>query len=131
MNNNNNRKDFGDYADFCFKTFGDRVKQWVTMAEPNSISIGGYAIGVYPPGRCSSSLGSNCAAGDSATEPYIVSHNLLLSHATAVKLYKEKYQGHQKGEIGITIVTQWFIPKTESPADQEAASRMLDFLFGW
>ncbi|KAL9420923.1 hypothetical protein AB3S75_038485 [Citrus x aurantiifolia] len=124
-------KDFGDYADFCFKTFGDRVKQWATMAEPNSISIGGYAIGVYAPGRCSSSLGSNCAAGDSATEPYIVSHNLLLSHATAVKLYKEKYQGHQKGEIGITIVTQWFIPKTESPADQEAASRMLDFLFGW
>lgn len=127
MNINNIRNDFGDYADFCFKTFGDRVKQWVsTMAEPNSISIG-----VYAPGRCSNSWGNNCAAGDSATEPYIVSHNLLLSHATAVKLYKEKYQGHQKGEVGITIVTQWFMPKTESPADQEAVSRMLDFLFGW
>ncbi|XP_063943227.1 beta-glucosidase 44 isoform X1 [Daucus carota subsp. sativus] len=24
-------KDFADYEDFCFKTFGDRVKNWMTF----------------------------------------------------------------------------------------------------
>ncbi|KAK1551795.1 hypothetical protein Q3G72_004941 [Acer saccharum] len=124
-------KDFQDYSDFCFKTFGDRVKHWVTMNEPYSYSNNGYNGGTFAPGRCSSYMG-NCTAGDSSTEPYIVAHNLLLSHAVAVKIYKTKYQAYQKGQIGITIVTNWFIPKSaNSVADQKAVYRMLDFLFGW
>ena len=86
-----NRKDYLDYADFCFKTFGDRVKLWVTMNEPNGLSINGYNGGGFAPGRCSKYIG-NCTAGNSATEPYIVAHNSLLAHGTAVKLYKHKYQ---------------------------------------
>ncbi|KAK7817043.1 furostanol glycoside 26-o-beta-glucosidase [Quercus suber] len=38
---------------------------------------------------------------------------------------------HQKGEIGITIVTHWFIPKDQSSSSKKAASRALDFMFGW
>lgn len=86
-----NRNDYLDYADFCFKTFGDRVKFWVTINEPNSLCINGYDIGIMAPGRCSSYAG-NCTAGNSATEPYIAAHHMLLAHATAVKLYREKYQ---------------------------------------
>ncbi|KAJ6777925.1 GLYCOSYL HYDROLASE [Salix koriyanagi] len=38
----------------------------------------------------------------------------------------------QKGKIGITIVTNWFIPKSpKSKEDIKAAYRELDFLFGW
>ncbi|KAK0574882.1 hypothetical protein LWI29_030441 [Acer saccharum] len=84
-------KDFQDYSDFCFKTFGDRVKHWATMNEPYSYSNNGYNGGTFAPGRCSSYMG-NCTSGDSSTEPYIVAHNLLLSHAVAVKIYKTKYQ---------------------------------------
>jgi beta-glucosidase len=41
-------------------------------------------------------------------------------------------QASQKGKIGITIVTNWFIPKSpKSEEDIKAAYRELDFLFGW
>ncbi|CAJ1958384.1 unnamed protein product [Sphenostylis stenocarpa] len=122
--------DFHNYADFCFKTFGDRVKHWVTLNEPFSFAQAGYGAGYFAPGRCSKYAGS-CTVGDSATEPYIVGHNLLLAHATAATLYKRKYQAHQKGKIGITIVTHFFKPKTNSDADRKAATRALEFFFGW
>ena len=85
------RKDFADYADFCFKTFGDRVKNWMTFNEPRVVAALGYDNGLFAPGRCSKAFG-NCTAGDSATEPYIVAHHLILSHAAAVQRYREKYQ---------------------------------------
>ena len=85
------RDDYRDYVDFCFKQFGDRVKHWITLNEPYVFNYYGYSTGTYAPGRCSN-YSSTCASGNSATEPYIVAHNLLLSHAAGVKLYKEKYQ---------------------------------------
>ncbi|KAF7824500.1 vicianin hydrolase-like [Senna tora] len=123
-------EDFREYSDFCFKTFGDRVKNWVTLNEPLSFSSNGYNGGTFAPGRCSNYVG-NCTAGNSATEPYIVGHHLILSHAAAVRLYKKKYQRHQKGQIGITLVTHWIEPKSDTVADRKAASRALDFWFGW
>lgn len=85
------RKDFYNFVDFCFKEFGDRVKHWVTINEANLMSIYGYAYGQNAPGRCSDYIG-NCTQGNSATEPYIVVHHLILCHAAAVKLYRQKYQ---------------------------------------
>ncbi|XP_050832955.1 lactase/phlorizin hydrolase-like [Serinus canaria] len=41
---------FVSYADFCFSTFGDRVKLWVTFHEPWVISYAGYGTGEHPPG---------------------------------------------------------------------------------
>ncbi|PNX74462.1 beta-glucosidase 24-like protein, partial [Trifolium pratense] len=85
-------KDFEDYAEFCFKEFGDRVKSWVTLNEPWSYSQHGYADGQMAPGRCSNWLNPNCTGGNSAIEPYIVTHNQLLAHAKVVHVYKTKYQ---------------------------------------
>lgn len=86
------RKHFKDYSELCFKEFGDRVKHWITLNEPLALSVAGYATGDLAPGRCSEWLKRNCTGGDSGVEPYLVTHNQLLAHATAVKLYKEKYQ---------------------------------------
>ncbi|XP_022960187.1 vicianin hydrolase-like [Cucurbita moschata] len=122
--------DFRNYADLCFKLFGDRVKYWTTLNEPYSFSAFGYNSGTFAPGRCSNYVG-NCTAGNSGTEPYIVAHNLLLSHAAAVKVYRTKYQAKQKGKIGITLVTHWFRPKRNTPASRAAANRALDFFLGW
>ncbi|XP_050224064.1 beta-glucosidase 12-like [Mercurialis annua] len=123
--------DFRDYAEICFKKFGDRVKHWITLNEPSSYSNGGYAMGYLAPGRCSSWLQLNCTGGDSATEPYIVTHNQLLAHAAAVKLYRANYKAKQKGIIGITLVSHWFIPYSNAKHHQNAAKRAIDFMFGW
>lgn len=87
------REDFREYADVCFREFGDRVKYWSTLNEPNIVSLGGYDQGIIPPERCSYPFGlRNCTAGNSSVEPYIATHNQLLAHAEAARVYKEKYQ---------------------------------------
>ncbi|XP_078170628.1 beta-glucosidase 1-like isoform X2 [Carex rostrata] len=120
------RKDFADYAEFCFKTFGDRVKNWMTFNEPRVVAALGYDDGQFAPGRC-----TNCSAGNSATEPYIVAHNLILSHAAAVERYRNKYQAIQKGRIGILLDFVWYEPLTDSKGDNDAAQRARDFHVGW
>ena len=85
------REDYADFADFCFKMFGDRVKNWFTFNEPKVVASLGYDNGYFAPLRCSKPYG-NCTAGNSGTEPYIVAHNLILCHASAVQRYREKYQ---------------------------------------
>ncbi|XP_068309985.1 beta-glucosidase 12-like [Pyrus communis] len=122
---------FRNYVELCYKEFGDRVKHWITINEPWSYSYGGYTRGFLAPGRCSAWQQLNCTGGNSATEPYLVAHNLLLAHAAAVKLYKNKYQISQEGTIGITLVSNWFIPISEANQHKNAALRFLDFMFGW
>jgi len=123
-------EDFGIFSEECFRAFGDRVKYWVTVNEPLISSYFGYDVGFYAPGRCSSGFG-NCTAGNSATEPYIVAHNMLLAHSTAVKIYRNKYQGKQKGSIGIALALDWTVPFSKSLLDQRAAQRAIDFRIGW
>ncbi|KAL3818538.1 hypothetical protein ACJIZ3_004443 [Penstemon smallii] len=123
--------DFEEFADLLFREFGDRVKKWLTVNEPWCLSNLGYAAGIFAPGRCSEWVGRNCVGGDSATEPYIVTHNQLLAHATVVKLYRTKYQESQKGEIGMAVNTFWFLPYYNTDEHLKAADRALDFMFGW
>jgi beta-glucosidase len=124
-------EDYTAYAEVCFKNFGDRVKHWVTVNEPNIEPIGGYDAGVQPPRRCSYPFGTNCTGGDSSTEPYIVAHHLLLAHASAVSIYRQKYQAIQGGQIGITLLGWWYEPYTDAVADAAAAIRMNEFHIGW
>ncbi|KAK1564341.1 hypothetical protein Q3G72_001094 [Acer saccharum] len=121
--------DFKDYVEILFRTFGDRVKNWITINEPQNYAKFGYDIGMAPQVRCSDR--KICTAGNSATEPYIVTHNLLLAHATAFRLYREKFEAKQRGQIGLSFVAQYFEPYSESLDDIAAARRAMDFEFGW
>nr|AUR53397.1 beta-glucosidase 1 [Abies balsamea] len=123
-------EDIGTFAEECFRAFGDRVKYWTTINEPLTFTLYGYDLGIHAPGRCSPGFG-NCTAGNSATEPYIVTHNMLLAHSAAVKTYRTKYQGKQKGSIGISLVVNWMVPYSNSLLDQEATQRAIDFRIGW
>ncbi|CAI0385356.1 unnamed protein product, partial [Linum tenue] len=117
--------DFKDFADLLFEEYGSKVSKWITLNEPWTYTIKGYEEGMFAPGRCSVWVDRACRAGNSAVEPYIVTHNLLLAHAAAVQLYRQKYQ------IGMTLCTFWFEPYSDKIEDIDAAQRSMDFMYGW
>ena len=115
----------------CFSNFGDRVKYWSTINEPNVETIGGYDQGILPPRRCSSPFSFGCEEGNSTMEPYVAAHHRLLVHACTVSLYRDKYQAEQGGRIGLTLLGWWYDPRTQTPNDVAVAARMDDFHIGW
>lgn len=78
-------------AETCFISFGDRVKRWMTINEPNMFAEMAYMRGMFPPARCSPPFG-HCTAGNSDIEPLLAMHGMLLAHAKAAKLYREKFK---------------------------------------
>ncbi len=109
---------FAVYARICFRSFGDRVKHWITLNEPWCSSVLGYGLGLHAPGRVS------------ADEPYVAAHHLILAHARAVHVYRQEFAG-QGGVIGITNNCDFRFPLTDSDADRAAAQRSLEFFLGW
>ncbi|XP_031264389.1 beta-glucosidase 11-like [Pistacia vera] len=124
-------KDFTAYAEVCFREFGNRISYWTTVNEPNVFVLGGYDQGYVPPQRCSFPFGFNCSRGNSTSEPYMALHHILLAHASATRLYRNKYQGKQHGYIGISIYAFGVVPLTNSTEDVIATQRASDFLIGW
>ncbi|BFZ09250.1 hypothetical protein BsWGS_12289 [Bradybaena similaris] len=110
---------FREYADLCFRTFGDRVKIWTTIDDPVTLVYKGYETGEHAPGLEKPEL------------VYLVGHNLIRAHAEAYRLYTDIYRASQNGQVGIALHSDWFIPKTKSPSDVTAAARALSFHLGW
>jgi beta-glucosidase len=76
----------------CFRMFDDRVSHWTTVNEANVFMLEGYDTRLLQPQHCSSPFGFNYTRGNSSIEPYLAAHHILLAHASATVLYKEKYQ---------------------------------------
>ncbi|MCJ1380629.1 hypothetical protein MMC17_003737 [Xylographa soralifera] len=122
--------DYTNYARIVFKAMGSKVKHWITFNEPWCSSILGYSTGLFAPGHTSDR--SKSKVGDSSWEPWIVGHNLLLAHGSAVKLYREEFKSKDGGEIGITLNGDWVYPwDAEDPKDVEACERKLEFSISW
>jgi beta-glucosidase len=122
--------DFNRYARVCFERFGDRVKHWITYNEPGVYTLAGYAAGVHAPGR--SSFRDINEEGDSSTEPFIVGHTEILSHAYVAEIYRRDFKPTQKGCIMITLHGNWSEPWDKSnPLDVEAAERAREFEIAW
>ncbi len=56
---------------------------------------------------------------------WMCGHNLLLSHATAVKTYRDGYQKKQGGKIGMALWSEWSEPLTDSFEDKRAAQNKM------
>ena len=93
--------DYTRYARVMFTAMGSKVKHWITVNEPWCSSILGYNTGVFAPGHTSDRKKS--PVGDSSREPWLVGHNLLVAHGSAVNVYREEFKAKDGGEIGITL----------------------------
>lgn len=110
-------KIFGDYAELCFKSFGDRVKFWITHNEPWCYAYLGHEVAAHAPGE------------RDQVKAFQVGHGLLLGHGEAVARYRALNQG---GKIGITTNHQHHAPlDPNSELDQKASSQQNDWMNGW
>jgi beta-glucosidase len=102
----------GELAFLLGERFGDRVDRWVTVNEPATVMLDGYALGVHAPGETL------------LFDALPVAHNLLLGHGYAV----EGLRGADvKGLVGITNVHTPTTPATSSDEDT-AFSWLFDVL---
>ena len=60
---------------------------WATFNEPWIVSMSGYGEGYFPPGG--TGIG---------TDVYVVTHNLIKSHARAYRMYHEEFAPTQNGK---------------------------------
>lgn len=112
---------FDDYAKFCFQTFGDRVKLWITINEPHICSRLGYETGVFAPGL-----------KEPGVSAYLVGHNMLRAHARAWHSYHALYRPTQGGMVTLALDSDWAEPlDPASPEDIAATERYLAFSLGW
>lgn len=112
---------FDNYAKFCFQTFGDRVKLWLTVNEPSVCAKLGYESGKHAPGL-----------EEPGTAAYLVGHNMLRAHAMAWHSYNTLFRSEQKGKVSLAINSDWLEPVDPHCEDDVAATeRDLAFTLGW
>jgi beta-glucosidase len=97
---------FAEYARVVVERLGDRVRDWVTLNEPQVTAFAGYQYGVHPPGV--RDVGSALA----------VAHNLLLAHQAGAAAIRAASPG---ARVGIALNLSPSHPATGSSADVEAA----------
>ena len=112
--------DFQTYADQAFARLGPKVHFWATINEPKTVANMGYGAGAHAPGITS------------ATAPLVAGHNMLLAHAAAANVYREKYRDAQAGSVTMVVNSDWREPaRADDPADVAAATRAMEEELGW
>ncbi|XP_050681332.1 myrosinase 1-like isoform X1 [Leptidea sinapis] len=112
---------FADYADLCFREFGDKIKSWITFNEPYEICEDAYGDEKKAPAINSHGVGN-----------YLCSDTLLKAHAEAYHLYNDTYRPTQNGRIMISINSIWYEPSDPNNAEQVALAEVANqFKFGW
>ena len=103
---------FAEYCAAAGRRFGDRVAQWVTLNEPVSVTLNGYALGVHAPG-----LGLLFDALPSV-------HHQLLGHGLAVQALRAE---GVTGAVGVTNLHSPVRPASRSLTDRLLA-KVFDLL---
>lgn len=109
---------FGNYARVIFREYGSKVKKFIPINEPIAICKNGYSVGIHAPGKTMHGIGE-----------YLCMHNVLKSHARAYRIYESEFKENYKGEVGVLINLNAYMPKNPDSAD--AAERSFQFNVGW
>lgn len=80
---------FADFALLAADAFGDRIASWVTINEPTTVTLNGYALGVHAPGATL------------MFDSMLAAHHQLLGHGLAVQALRSE---GVVGRIGMTNV---------------------------
>jgi beta-glucosidase len=103
------------------------VKHYFTFNEPLTFTVLGYGIGIHAPGTSTAK-----GTGDSFKDPYTATHNVLLAHAHASKVYQDLYRAeYPDSSVSIVLNTDYFYPATESSDDIAAAERSQVWSLAW
>jgi beta-glucosidase len=100
---------FARYADTIVQTYGDRVKNWITLNEIRCFTVLGHD-------------GSNSKAPGAKESAKVVNqtvHHALVCHGHGVRAVRE--HGGRGARVGLTDNCESVIPVSESPADIAAA----------
>lgn len=109
-------EDFENYASVCFEHYGDRIKYWIVMNEPNIFTQLGYMTALHPPGKTDERLF------------LLTYHHTALAHAKSVLRYKAM---GLKGIIGSSIAFQPGYAHTDHPQDLKALKNFYDLGLWW
>ncbi|GAB0086590.1 Glycoside hydrolase family 1 [Sergentomyia squamirostris] len=110
-------KYFREYARVLFDNYGDRVKLWATFNEPWAYCYYGHATAEAAPMLKLHGVGE-----------YYCAYHTILAHTEAYHLYKDRYKGHKRGKVGITLSGTGFLQKTRG---DELTNRGYDFEVGF
>ncbi|XP_054845990.1 beta-klotho [Eublepharis macularius] len=112
---------FSDFAMFCFKAFGDRVKYWITVHNPYLVAWQGYGTGIHAPGE-----------RQEGAAVYTVGHNLIKAHARVWHQYNKYFRPHQKGFLSITLGSYWIEPNhSKDASDITKCQQSMQATLGW
>ena len=100
---------FANYTTIVADALGDRVKDFITINEPQCIIGSGYALGVHAPGL-------KCCAADIVR----AAHHLMLAHGRAVQMLRAHVPGVR---VGYAPCGDPCVPYTNSPEDIAAARK--------
>ncbi|WP_334172300.1 GH1 family beta-glucosidase [Sinomonas sp.] len=104
---------FSEYAAEAGRRLGDRVDQWITLNEPATVTLNGYALGVHAPGK------------QLLYEALPSVHHQLLAHGLGVQALRASTDD---GKIGITNLHAPVSAKSWRPFDRLHAG-LFDAIF--
>lgn len=104
---------YEDYAKVCFEEFGDRVKYWATVNEPNYETLCCYGFGNYPPNKKNMEI------------RWKAMYHIMLASAKAVKVYRDM---NGDGMIGL-VSDSYPIETLADGGDYEKAAHLADIFF--
>ncbi|KAJ3050951.1 hypothetical protein HK097_008075 [Rhizophlyctis rosea] len=115
-------EDFLNYADILFQNYGDRIKYWLPLNEPEANCQFGWGVGMFAPG---------IKGGDPVH--FECFHRSHLLHARIVQLARSKYADKAKNwKFGMPSIISWIEPADPtSKADVDQANFELGKYAGW